>query len=85
MKTFHLIRNLNDLLAREVVTGAPAESEDAVLLLHDAVFETFPKSEAKVFACREDLSARGIESPHAGLSHEEIARMITEYDRTIVW
>lgn len=85
MKTFHFIRNLKDRLAADVISGSPEKGKDAVLLMHDAVYEKWAPEGVPVFACREDVAARGIETPYPPLSYEEVARMIVKYDRTIVW
>lgn len=85
MKTFYFIRKLKDRLAAEVISGGPEKGTDAILLMHDAVYEKWAPEGVRIFACREDVAARGIETPYPAASYEEIARMIVEYDRTIVW
>jgi sulfur relay protein TusB/DsrH len=81
MKTLHILRKTNDPIAIEAIRSDP---EAALLLIQDAVLAkgSFP---AKTYACREDLVARGIGERYRIVDYDDIARLITEYDRVITW
>ncbi|MBI1819446.1 MAG: hypothetical protein HYR81_03875 [Nitrospirae bacterium] len=85
MKTLHIIRNINDELARTMMDSAPERKGNAIVLMHDAVYEEFQAGSMKIYACEEDLQSRQIERPYQKVSHDEIARLVLEYDRAIVW
>ena len=63
-----------------------SNGEDALLLMQDGVYGEFQFGSVKIYACQEDLLARNIdEKRYQPISYQEIAGMIIEYDRTIVW
>ena len=84
MKTLHIIRNMKDYFALDLIKAGD-DKESSVLLMQDAVYEEFPAGRIKIFACEEDLNARQIESRYHKVSFDEISRMVADYDRTIVW
>ena len=84
MKSLHIIRSADDHLASRVI-GRCTAGEDAVLLVQDGVYGAFPGGTIKLFACREDLAAREIAKDCQVVSYDEIAKLVLEYDRTIVW
>ncbi|MBI3804998.1 MAG: sulfurtransferase TusB [Nitrospirae bacterium] len=81
MKTLHIVRKTNDPLAQEAIAQ---DRQAAVLLIQDGVFAKGPFP-SETYACREDLTARGIASPHPAVDYAEIARLIAEHDRVITW
>ena len=85
MKTLHIIKNMKDGFASELIKALMEGAESSVLLMQDAVYEESLPDFNKILACEEDTGARQIESRHQKVSFDEIARMVTEYDRTIVW
>ncbi len=84
MKTLHVIRKLDDLLPLELLNRDQERADDALLLIHDAVFHRGPLPQ-KAFASAPDVAARGVISPLPILTDEEICQLIIEHDRTIVW
>jgi sulfur relay protein TusB/DsrH len=84
MKSLHIIRNLDDQLACMAIRTS-SSGEDALLLMQDGVYGEFQFDSVKIYACQEDLLARKIEKGYQPVSFQEIAEMIIEYDRTIVW
>jgi len=84
MKTLHILRKINDPFAKSVIADEASHRPLALLLIQDGVLATgeFPE---ETYVCQEDLSARGVESPHFMLNYAGIARLITECDRVITW
>jgi len=84
MRSLHLIRKTSDPLAEEAIAYEAQDGPVAILLIQDGVLNRhrFP---GQVFVNQEDLEARAQASPHRKVTYEEIARMIVEYDRTVVW
>jgi sulfur transfer complex TusBCD TusB component (DsrH family) len=84
MTTLHILRKLNDPLAREVIE-ASQKDETAVLLMQDAIYGDYRIGSITIYTCREDLSARQMEKEGPSLSYDEVAQLVTKYDRTVVW
>jgi len=84
MKSLHIIRNIEDQLACSAIRSS-SNAEDALLLMQDGVYGEFQLDSVKIYACQEDLLARNIKKEYQPVSYQEIAKMIIEYDRTIVW
>ncbi len=84
MKTLHILRKAEDRLAMEAIRNERQQRAVAVLLLQDGVLAKgdFPD---ETYACREDLDARGIQSPYRAADYDAIARLIAEHDRVITW
>jgi sulfur transfer complex TusBCD TusB component (DsrH family) len=84
MRTLHLIRKSRDPLAEEAISHEARDGPVAVLLIQDGVLNraSFP---GEIYVNREDLEARALESPHRKLDYTEIARLILQFDRTVVW
>ncbi|MHB8483095.1 MAG: hypothetical protein ACYDBV_10275 [Nitrospiria bacterium] len=85
MKTLHIIKNIKDDFAHDLIKALREGEESSILLMQDAVYVESLPGLNKVFACEEDAGARQIENRYPKVSFDEIARMVTEYDRTIVW
>jgi sulfur relay protein TusB/DsrH len=85
MKTLHIIRNLNDRLSQATIRSFSECGEEAVLLMQDAVYDEIRLESVKVYVCQEDLFARQIKKEFQQVSYDDIARLVTEFDRTIVW
>jgi len=84
MKTLHIIRNMNDHFAKKIA-GSGKKEKVAVLLIQDAVYEEMESDRMTVYACGDDCIARNVKNRYPVLSYQEIAKLVTEYDRTIVW
>ena len=84
MRSLHLIRKTVDPLAQEAIAFEARSGSVAVLLIQDGVLNRNPFP-GEVFVSEEDLEARAQLSPHRKRGYEEIARLVVEYDRTVVW
>lgn len=84
MKSLHIVRKIDDLLAREVIADEALTGTVALLLIQDGVLAKgdFPD---ETYVCQEDLAARGGQSPHVLVNYPGIVRLITECERVIVW
>lgn len=56
-----------------------------VLLLHDAVFSSPNQPSLKIFACQDDLLARGLRGRFPALSYLEIVQLIFDCDIVVNW
>jgi len=86
VKILHVIKTLDDRYAYEMASRQREEEGHSVgiLLLQDAVL-TPPVDASGLFACREDVEARGGPCPGRAVGYEEIVRMLLEYDTVICW
>ena len=84
MKSLHIIRKTTDPLAIEAMTNERRQRAIALLLIQDGVLAKgdFPE---ETYACAEDLIARGAARPYKAIGYPEMARLISECDRVIVW
>ncbi|MFQ5508340.1 MAG: hypothetical protein ACE5FN_03275 [Leptospirillia bacterium] len=80
-KTLHILRNLDIRLCQETL-NAPAG--DSVLLIQDGVLGR-DHFDCEVRVCRDDLTARNMESSHKALSYTEIKDLMLAHDRVILW
>jgi len=79
VNTLWLVRKLGDFSSDLV-----EEDKDVVILIQDGVLR-FPTRKGW-FVCKEDAEARGIKLPESLCkSYEEIARLIVEAKRVVVW
>lgn len=86
MKTLHILRNISDNFVEEVIEKRSGIDEElGVLLLHDAVLSRFDPENVKMYACIEDVTARGIESSLELLNYNQIVELMFEYDQVICW
>jgi sulfur transfer complex TusBCD TusB component (DsrH family) len=83
-KTLHILRNLHDASAWELITVQRQLQPVAVLLMHDAVLAP-PALEGPMYACETDVLARGISSSLPLLTYEEIVDMVFACERVMVW
>jgi sulfur transfer complex TusBCD TusB component (DsrH family) len=86
MKILHIMREKNDPLALQAVAAAGREGavEVGILLLHDAVFSKLPDG-LQVYACADDVAARGVEAVYDPVSYDQIIKLFFEYDSVITW
>lgn len=87
MKTLHIIKKTEDAMAWDTVLRQREKAADtvAVLLLHDAVFTPCPGEGAGIFACRDDVAARGVKTSAALVGYEEVVRLIFDADSVVCW
>jgi sulfur transfer complex TusBCD TusB component (DsrH family) len=85
MPILHIIRNLNDPLPLDILRRQQEDgNEVAVLFIHDAVL-CLPDLDVPVYACEDDVKARGVVISSPCLSYDEIVDMLFEYDSITVW
>ncbi len=84
MSSLHIIRRPADRLAIDAVTVEKRKGRVAVLFIQDAVGAGASDQDA-VYVCEPDLLARGLETSHKRVDYDGICRMLTEYDRVVVW
>ncbi len=84
MKILHIMREINDTRALETARAQAAENEVTVVLLQDAVLGQV-SWEGEVYACREDVEARGGGQGAQQVEYRELIRMIFGHDRVIMW
>jgi sulfur transfer complex TusBCD TusB component (DsrH family) len=80
----HILRNLKDESAWQIIQDHGASHTVAVLLMHDAVLGP-PPLEVPMFACDADVDARGITSSLPRLTYDQIVELIFACERVIVW
>ena len=86
MKVLHIIRNADDPLAKRIIDEIEADngSEQTLLLIQDGVY-TNPQSSARVFACSDDVAARGVTTDIPLVEYDRIVEMVFESDKVITW
>ncbi|MBI5183019.1 MAG: hypothetical protein HY999_01460 [Nitrospinae bacterium] len=87
MKILHVVKKENDSYAIDIARRQLASGKEVILvLLHDAVLSTIPLDGLKVFACHDDVKARGgsklnIET----IDYQGIVKLIFEADNITSW
>lgn len=86
MKILHLVKSPGDTLAYETAESQRRAGRDEVwiLLLHDAVY-TPPPSWDNLYVNRDDLLARGVNSPGIQVDHGEIVDLLFGVDTVVNW
>lgn len=84
MKILHIIREIDDKRALETVQAHATDHQVTVVLLQDAVLGRF-SWEGEVYACGEDLEARGVAQSFQGVDYRDLVRMIFGHDRVVMW
>ena len=86
MSILHIIKRPNDRLAYDMVLKQQTRQgrEVVVLLMHDAVY-TPPQGDMEVWACRDDVEARGIESAAKLIGYDEIVELLLKSESTVCW
>ncbi len=60
--------------------------EVTLLLIHDAVLiEPNLINNFKIFACSDDVKARGINTPFCTLDYKQMLKLIADCDKAICW
>lgn len=86
MKILHIIKKTNDWYAWQTVLRQQRKKANLVtiLLLHDAVFTPI-HDDLEVFACRDDVTLRGVKTKASLTGYEEIVRLLMEADSVVCW
>jgi len=82
MRTLHIITDPNDPLPLRVAEQDGASST-AILLLQDGVFARVERGD--VYACADDVRARGVASPYTLVDYDGIIDLIFSHDQVICW
>lgn len=84
MKILHIIRHPQNNTALDFLEKQKEMGDEiALLLLQDGVYS--PPSGYDVYACQEDLEARGLEVGEKAVSYEEIIKIVFAYDKVFTW
>lgn len=84
MKILHIIREMDDRRALETAQAHAREHQVTLVLLQDAVLSQLPW-EGQIYACWEDLEARGGRPGVQGVDYRELVRMLFGHDRVVMW
>ena len=86
MKILHIIKKPHDLFAYDMAEKQAENDtqEVSILLMHDAVY-TPPKNHTRLFICRDDMEARGLECPGTSVSYEDIVNLLLESNSVVSW
>jgi sulfur transfer complex TusBCD TusB component (DsrH family) len=80
----HILRNLKDESAWQIIQAQRPAQSVSVLLMHDAVLAP-PPLEVPMYACEADVQARGLTSPLPLLTYEQVVELIFACARVMVW
>jgi len=84
MKTLHIIRDIENKLAQEVIDHESDKREVTVLLIQDGVLSKLQVA-GDIFASVDDVEARGLNTPYKLIDYSSICQFIIEHDKVIVW
>ncbi|MGR3310683.1 MAG: DsrH/TusB family sulfur metabolism protein [Candidatus Brocadiales bacterium] len=93
MRILHIVKNKHDTLSFSMAKGQALDNDVSILLLHDAVLvDRSQLNGLKVFACKDDVLARGIgmQSGHLSgawvvVNYPEIVNLIFDNEKVISW
>ena len=84
MKTLHIIRNINDKLAQEMIHHDSDKGSVSVLLIQDGVFSSLQWS-GDIYASVNDVEARGLNTSYKLVDYSSICQLIIDHEKVIVW
>ena len=86
MRILHVIKQTDDPLAWQTVRQQLNNKENCVtvLLLHDAVFCAIQDG-GEIYACQDDVFARGVQTSASLVDYTEIVEMLLEADSVVSW
>ena len=84
MKTLHIIRNIDNKLAQEVINHEGAKGDVTVLLIQDGVFSSLQWA-GDIYASVNDVEARGLNTSYKLVDYSSICQLIIDHDKVIVW
>ena len=84
MKTLHIIRNIDNKLAQEVISHECAKGYVSVLLIQDGVLSSLHKP-GDVYASVNDAEARGLNTSYKLVDYSSICQLILDHDKVVVW
>jgi sulfur transfer complex TusBCD TusB component (DsrH family) len=84
VSSLHIIRRREDHFAEEAVRAENVTGRVAVLFIQDAVGSGIDDVQ-HVFVSEADLRARNLQTPYEKVGYDGMSRLLTEYDRVVVW
>ena len=84
MKTLHIIRNIDNELAQEVINYESDMRGVTVLLIQDGVFSSL-QGAGDIYASVNDVEARGLNTSYKLVDYSSICQLIIDHDKVIVW
>lgn len=85
MRILHIIKENNDKRAIELAETQREQGKDVTLILiHDAVLSA-PQTSVKVFACQDDVAARGIDTGVELVDYNAIIDLVFACDSVTCW
>jgi sulfur relay protein TusB/DsrH len=89
MKILFVVKEKNDLdFLIEMYEKPRREMDNKItfLLIHDAVLaESISNTDFKVFACNDDVKARGIDTLFNTLDYVQMLKLMADCDKVICW
>jgi sulfur relay protein TusB/DsrH len=86
MRILHIVKNKIDTLAFSMAKEQALANDVSILLLHDAVLaDKAQLNGLKVFACTDDVLARGIETQNRLIDYQEIVNLVFDSEKVISW
>ncbi len=86
MRILHIVKNKHDTLSFSMAKGQALDNDVSMLLLHDAILvDRGQLNGLKVFACKDDVLARGIETQCQLIDYPEIVNLIFDNEKVISW
>lgn len=89
MKLLFIVKEKNDLNFLLKMYEKPQRETDnkiTFLLIHDAVLaKSIPNNDFRLFACNDDVKARGINTLFNTLDYVQMLKLIADCDKVICW
>lgn len=86
MRILHMIKNKHDTIAFMIAKKQASTNDVSILLLHDAILvDRSQLNGLKVFACKDDVLARGIKTQCQLVDYPGIVNLIFDNERVISW
>jgi sulfur relay protein TusB/DsrH len=89
MKILFVVKEKNDLdFLLETYEKSQREMDNKItfLLIHDAVLaESISNTDFRVFACNDDVKARGIDTLFNTLDYVQMLKLMADCDKVICW
>ncbi|OGW44827.1 MAG: hypothetical protein A2132_04055 [Nitrospirae bacterium RBG_16_43_11] len=84
VKTLHIIRNIDDKLAQEMIHHDSAKGSVSVLLIQDGVLSRL-HGVGDIYASVYDVEARGLNTSYKLVDYSSICQLIIDHEKVIVW
>ena len=85
VKVLHIIRSNDDALAQRIIDDMRSDNaiEQTLLLIQDGVYMNLQGE--RIFACSDDVGARGVKTGVPLVGYGRIVEMTFENDKVITW